>query len=106
MPDEITPALFTHLVELAALELTPEEAAYLRRELNNQLKAIDQLAAIPLETDTEITSHGVAYTAESSPPPRPDTWQPYPNIAALLSQAPKMDEGYIVVPPIPHEELE
>jgi len=31
----ISPAIFDHLVELAALELAPDEAEYLRRELNN-----------------------------------------------------------------------
>ena len=37
MSDPITPELFTHLVELAALELTPPEAEYLRGQLNGQL---------------------------------------------------------------------
>ena len=49
MSDPITPEIFAHLVDLAALELSPEEAEYLRRQLNNQLKAIHELEAIPLD---------------------------------------------------------
>ena len=44
----ITPDLFNHLVELAALELSEDEAEYLRQELNNQMKAIEELEAILL----------------------------------------------------------
>jgi hypothetical protein len=40
MSDQITVELFDHLVRLAALELSSQEAEYLRHELNNQLKAI------------------------------------------------------------------
>ena len=43
MDDEISPDLFNHLAELAA-----DEAEYLRRQLNNQLKAIHKLETIPL----------------------------------------------------------
>ncbi len=107
MPDEISPDLFAHLVELAALELTPEEAEYLRRELNRQLDAIHQLEATPIPEGTPITSHGVPYPAALRAPLRDDTWQPYPNRDALLTQAPETDpEGYVVVPDIPHETLE
>ena len=105
MPEEITPELFDHLVQLAALELKPDEAEYLRRELNNQLKAIHELGAIPLSEDTPTTFHGVPYTAETIPPIRLDEWQPCPDPEAILAQAPETDEGYIVVPEIPHTDL-
>ncbi len=105
MTDSITPELFNHLVELAALELTPEEAEYLRNQLNNQLKAIHELEAIPLDQSTPITSHGVPYTPEITPPVRQDDWQPYPHPEDILAQAPETDEHYIVVPEIPHTEL-
>ncbi len=106
MPEEISPALFAHLVELAALELTPEEAEYLRRELNRQLEAIHQLEATPIPPDTPITSPGVPYTPPRRAPLRDDAWRPYPNRDALLRQAPETDaEGYVVVPDIPHETL-
>jgi aspartyl/glutamyl-tRNA(Asn/Gln) amidotransferase C subunit len=105
MTDSITPEIFNHLVLLAALELAPDEAEYLRRELNNQLKAIHELEAIPLDADTPLASHGVPYTLETSPAIRDDEWQPYPDPEEILAQAPETEEGYIVVPEIPHQEL-
>ncbi|NUM43299.1 MAG: hypothetical protein HUU38_01220 [Anaerolineales bacterium] len=105
MPEEITPELFDHLVELAALELTPAEGEYLRRELNHQLASIHTLAAIPLADDVEPAARGVPYPVEVSPPAREDVHHPFANVAALLAQAPQLDDGYIIVPEIPHEEL-
>jgi aspartyl-tRNA(Asn)/glutamyl-tRNA(Gln) amidotransferase subunit C len=105
MTESITPELFHHLVQLAALELNPEEAEYLRKELNNQLKAIQDLEAIPLDKDTPVTSHGVPYTAEITPPLRKDTWNPDPAVKEIMSQTPQSDAGYIVVPDIPHIDL-
>ena len=55
---EITRRVFDHLVALAAFELEHEEAEYLRGELNEQLRAIRELEAIPVEEDVPITSHG------------------------------------------------
>lgn len=105
MTEFITPEIFQHLVQLAALELSPEEAEYLRRELNKQLKAIHELEAIPLAPDTPITSHGVPYTPETMPPIRADEWQPDPTAKDILAQAPEHEGGYIIVPDIPHTEL-
>jgi aspartyl-tRNA(Asn)/glutamyl-tRNA(Gln) amidotransferase subunit C len=106
MSDPITLEIFNHLVQLAALELAPQEAEYVRRELNNQLKAIQELEAIPLDREATITSHGVAYTEQNSPAPRPDEWIPYPDVNELLAQAPEVEDRYIVVPDIPHTTLE
>jgi len=105
MTDEITPEIFSHLVDLAALELDPAEAEYLRGELNNQLKAIHELAAIPLDESVPPASHGVPFTPEISPPARPDEWRPEPDPARLLNAAPETEDGYLVVPEIPTEEL-
>ena len=105
MSESITPELFVHLVRLAALELSPEEGEYLREQLNNQLKAIHELEAIPLGESTSVTSHGVPYTPEITPPIRLDAWQPYPAPAAILGQAPQTEDGYIVVPDIKHTDL-
>lgn len=104
--DQITPELFKHLVNLAALELPSTETEYLRRELNNQLKAIHELEAIPLTPGTQPTSHGVPYTPLITPPQRQDEWIPCPNPGDILEQAPEVEDGYIVVPDIPHTELE
>ncbi len=106
MTDPITPDLFDHLVQLAALELEAEEAEYLRRELNNQLKAIHELECIPVDPGTPIAAHGVPYTATNSQRLRPDDWQPYPKPVEILDQAPEVDDGYIIVPEIPHTDLE
>jgi aspartyl-tRNA(Asn)/glutamyl-tRNA(Gln) amidotransferase subunit C len=106
MSDPITPDSFTHLVHLAALELDPQESEYLRQELNNQLKAINELEIIPLDESIPITTHGVAYTPLTTPSTRMDEILSCPNPSEILDQAPETDEGYIVVPDIPHTELE
>lgn len=106
MTEQISPELFQHLVQLAALELSPEESEYLRGQLNKQLKAIQELAAIPLEEGVPIATHGVPYSKDTQPPPRGDDWQTLISPEAILDQAPEVEEGYIVVPDIPHTELE
>jgi aspartyl-tRNA(Asn)/glutamyl-tRNA(Gln) amidotransferase subunit C len=106
MNDEISREIFDHLVELAALELDPDETEYLRGQLNNQLKAIHELEAIPLDAETPIASHGVPYSLEISAAVRPDEWEAYPNPEKIISQAPETSDGYVVVPEIPHTDLE
>ena len=106
MSDQIDKTTFQHLVRLAALEMDEERAEYLRGELNKQLKSIQELEAIQLDEDMQVTSHGVAYSPEISPSIRQDEWQPYQNTSGILGQAPQVDEDYIVVPDIPHKTLE
>jgi aspartyl-tRNA(Asn)/glutamyl-tRNA(Gln) amidotransferase subunit C len=106
MSDKITKEIFDHMVQLAALELDAEAAEYLRRELNNQLKAIDELEAIPIDPDTPIASRGVPYTAAISAEAREDEWHPWPNPDEIIAQAPENEERFFVVPDIPHEDLE
>ena len=106
MTDEITPELFEHLVELAAFAFDPKEADYLRRELNNQLKAIHQLEAVPIDPEVPLASHGVTYTTQGKPALREDVWEPCDNPADILAQAPQVEDGYFIVPDIPHTELE
>lgn len=106
MPGEITRELFDHLVELAALELKPDEAEYLHKELNKQLKVIEELAAIPLEESTPPASHGIPYSAAIRPRLRGDEIQPSGISNEILGQAPETKAGYIAVPEIPHETLE
>lgn len=104
--DAITPELFNHLVKLGALELSPEEGEYMRQELNNQLKAIDQLEAVPLDENTEATSHGIHYTPEITTEIRSDECKPYSDTEEIISQAPETKGGYYIVPDIPHTELD
>jgi aspartyl-tRNA(Asn)/glutamyl-tRNA(Gln) amidotransferase subunit C len=106
MAEQISPELFKHLVELAALELDPKESEYLRRELNNQLKAIEELAAIPIPDGTPLASHGVPYAAAIRPGLRADEVAQYAGAADILGQVPETSAGYVVVPEIPHEDLE
>jgi len=105
MSEQITPEIFDHLVDLAALELNAEQSEYLRKQLNNQLKAIHELEAIPLEADIPSSPHGVPFEAGESAVPREDEWLPYADSKAILSQAPQLEDDYIVVPDIPHTTL-
>jgi aspartyl-tRNA(Asn)/glutamyl-tRNA(Gln) amidotransferase subunit C len=106
MTDAITPDVFNHLVELAALELDATQSEYLRSELNHQLKAIHELEAIPLDTSIPPALHGTPYPKEVSPEPRPDEWLACPNPEEILAQAPELENGYIIVPEIPHTQLD
>ncbi len=101
----ITPSVFDHLVELAQFELSEQEASYLRRELNGQLRAIRQLEAIEVDEDVPITSHGVPYPAEIRPEVRGDVARKSELADEILSGGPETEDRYFVVPDIPHEEL-
>ena|SRR3990172_8310312 len=103
---EITPEIFDHLVHLAELELDPQEAEYLRAQLNGQLRAIREIAAIQVDSAAPITSHGVPYPPSARPPLRDDVVVPCADVDAILGQAPETESRYIVVPDIPHTELE
>jgi len=102
----ITPEVFDHLVQLAALELDAEQAEYLRRELNSQLSAIRELEAIQLDPDTSLASHGVPYDEHNSPALRADEWRACADVDAITRQAPQFEDGYLIVPDIPHTTLE
>ena len=106
MSDSIDRETFDHLVGLAALELDQQQADYLLRELNNQLKAIRELAAIPLDESVPASLHGVDFSSAESPALREDIWLPHQDPAEIIAQAPNTREGYIVVPDIPHTTLE
>lgn len=106
MTDYIDRKTFDHLVGLAAFELDETQSQYLLREMNNQLKAIHELAAIPLEENLPVTSHGVPYTTRISATPRADEWIPFEHPEDIIAQSPQSDDGYIIVPDIPHQTLE
>ena len=103
---EISHETFDHLVELAALELGKDESVYLLTELNNQILAIHELEAIEIAKDVPPAMHGVPYIPESSPPLRKDDWDACEDAEAIIEQAPAVDDGFIVVPDIPHTTLE
>ncbi len=104
--DMITQEIFDHLVLLAAFELSQEEGEYLRKELNAQLSAIRELEAIEIDPEEPITSHGVPYPPAITPVLREDEIQGSPEAEDILAGAPSTDDRYIIVPDIPHEELE
>lgn len=105
--EELIPRdVFEHMVDLAAFALEEDEKIYLYQQLNNQLNAIRELEAIPLPDDLAVTTHGVEYGKDGSPTLRKDEWHACENSAEILSQAPDVENGYIVVPDIPTRELE
>jgi len=104
--EEITPEVFNHLVELAALALNEKEAEYLRSELNKQLSAVHELEAIELDENIPPASHGVPYPADHKPTLRADVWRPFHQTADITAQAPQFEDGYLIVPEIPHTTLE
>lgn len=105
-PDEITPEVFDHLVDLAALELEPGEADYLRAQLNGQLRAIRALDAVSVDPHLPITSHGVPYSADLRADIREDVIGASDLADAILDQAPEVENRYFVVPDIPQEDLD
>jgi aspartyl-tRNA(Asn)/glutamyl-tRNA(Gln) amidotransferase subunit C len=106
MTEKITPDDFQRLADLASLELPPEEAEYLRRELNNQMISIEVLESIPIEMDADTAAHGLPYTEYNSQVPRKDQTHQDPHRQEILDQAPELEDGFIVVPDISHEELD
>ena len=104
--ERITPEIFSHLVELAALELRADEAEYLRHELNGQLNAIHELENIVIDDQLPITSHGVPYHGSTAAGLREDVSEAGSLADDILNQAPQLEGRYVVVPDIPHRELE
>jgi aspartyl/glutamyl-tRNA(Asn/Gln) amidotransferase C subunit len=105
MADQITREIFEHLVELAAFELDPDEAEYLLHELNGQMDAIRELEAIEIGEDVPITSHGIPYSPLISSVLREDVNLPCSEAEDILEGAPEIENRYIVVPDIPHEQI-
>jgi len=106
MTDKISPEDFDRLTDLASLELPADEAEYLRKELNNQMISIEILESIPIDAETGIAAHGIPYDELNSAAPREDISRQDPNRDEILKQAPELEDGYIVVPDISHEELD
>ena len=106
MADKISPEDFRRLAELASLELPEEEAEYLRQELNNQMISVEVLDSIPIDAKTGTAAHGLPYSEYNSQLPREDESRSDPNRDDILKGAPEIEDGYIVVPDISHEELD
>lgn len=105
MIEEIDETVFQHLVELAALELTGEEALYLRQQLNQQLRVVHEMDSMQISSDVKTNPHGIAYTETNSAPIREDVLEPGKKPLDLASIAPQFEDGFIIVPEIPHTKL-
>jgi aspartyl-tRNA(Asn)/glutamyl-tRNA(Gln) amidotransferase subunit C len=90
--EQIDPQVFEHLVKLAALQLDEKQAEYLE--------------AIPIPEGLSITVHGVPYPSNTNLDLRDDQWQPFPNSADIVDQAPQSENNQFAVPDIPHTTLE
>ncbi len=106
MKEHISRETFAHLVRLAELELSPQDAEYLYNELNNQVSSIEQLQAIPLEDDIPVNLRGVTFSPGISQPLREDVWQPFVETRLILGQVPDLVDDQIAVPETPHKTLE
>ncbi|MCC7128827.1 MAG: hypothetical protein IT297_00375 [Anaerolineae bacterium] len=105
MNQEINQEFFDHLVQLAELQLEPEEAEYMHEQLNKQLQSVAVLQSIPVDPDTPPAVHSIPYPPEVSQPTRADRWEPTPEPRRILELAPETQDGYIVAPHTPHTEL-
>jgi len=102
---KISPELFEHLVGLAAIALDPTQSEYLRSELNKQLNVIEELKAIPIDESVPLASHGVVINAQNMPTLRLDEPRPSDHAKRIIAQSPESEDGYFVVPEIPHEDI-
>ncbi len=106
MTDEISPETFAHLVDLAAFEFEADQAEYLRQQLNNQLKAISELEAIAVDDSVPASLHGVEFPIAARPATRPDEAKGFSERERLVEQVPDFEDGYVIVPDIPHKDLD
>ena len=102
----IDPETFSHLIELASFEFEPDQADYLRDQLNNQLRTIEELEAVPIDEDLTVEIHGVSYPQSLSQALREDTSSIFPDRNELIGQFPRFEDGYVIVPDIPHQDLD
>lgn len=103
--DKITKELFEELVNVAEIELSAEEAESIYAKMNDQLKVIHQLLAIPHEAEYDPVIHGNPYPVEIQAPLREDVWIPFEHPEDILAEAPRSQDGYIVSPDVPHQKL-
>lgn len=92
----------------AIASASTEEDAYLRQELNNQLrsmvvKVLDPALDAALAA-VEPATYGVPLAPHCAPM-RDDVVEPWPDVDALLACAPRVQDRYFVVPASEHEAL-
>ncbi len=82
-----------HIAALARLGLTDERAHTLVDELNTILRHMDVLSRVDTGNAPEVSGIGAA-----GAPLRPDSGEPTPLARARESFAPRMQDGFFLVP--------
>ena len=98
-------ALFAELVQTAAIDLQPDEAEALRKELSLKMEVIRQLEIIPLSDSISPVIHGNPYPPAIRCGLREDKWIPFDAPDAIVRQAPLSQDGFIVSPDVPHQRI-
>ncbi len=98
MSEELTPEIVRRVARLARLRLQDEEIAQLTGELSKVLHYVDQLSEVD-STNVEPMAHAIEFTDVF----RADEPRPSLSREAALSNAPKTDGKYFLVPPILEE---
>lgn len=84
-----------HVAHLARLELTPQEEEELTAQLADILAYVEQLQELDT-SDVDPTFH----ILDVSQPTRPDEVDPFPDLEAILSNAPERVDQFFKVPRI------
>lgn len=91
-----------HIAALARLGLTDERARSIAAELNTILDHMDVLSTVDTEGQPEIAGIGAA-----GMPLRPDSGPPIPLAREIEAFAPRMNDGFLLVPRLSsHEDPE
>lgn len=105
MDEVISREIFDELVLTGRIWLNTEEAETIRAEMNRQMKVIRQLEAIPLDESLAPVIHGNPYPASVRCGLREDEPHPFENAAAIIAQAPRSKDGYIISPDVQHQKI-
>ncbi len=106
MTEIITREMFASLTRTAALETAPDEAERLRAEMNRQMEIIRCLETIRLDDSLTPAVYGNPYPEDIRAELRDDVPIPFGNRGGILEQVPRVKDGYIVSPDLPHKRLE
>ena len=106
MEEVISKEAFASLAETAEIGLSPEEAENLRFEMNRQMAVIRLLKTIPLEEELSPVIHGNPYPEAVRAGLREDIPVPFTDSFAIVCNAPRSKDRYIVSPDVPHRKLE
>jgi aspartyl/glutamyl-tRNA(Asn/Gln) amidotransferase C subunit len=103
--DAISKEMLNEFIQVAEIKLTDEEKASILATMNDQLKVIHELAAIPVEPGMPPVIHGNPFPVEIQAPLREDVWIPFDHPEEIVNLAPRHRDGYIVSPDVPHQTL-